>query len=537
MRHTVDLGSIAAVLLVLVAGLPATASATCGTEFEACDGIDNDCDGATDEGCSTCWGFSASPVVPFPLDWRTELRAHPDSKDIPLGGARIYGGFMDTNWLFLMSHRMAAFRPTFTTFKTESGFDFLSIGAETITGNMGPHTGNWVVPTSGTDPVAMRWRTDSSVEDIGFVLATLQAFCSDTTTVEFKTIGVNTGVDGIMLNAKDDAYATFTVPAQRQAFVNVDVMGGASMDLDLFAQDVTGGAKPFGSNSNDSDFFAIGGSVTGELLHIPASTSARQVTLRINAFSGSGRYRVFIATPAANLGETVEIAYEDNISFGSAADTRGRDAYRAARAWMLAATDGQYAITCATGTGACTDVDIETDLGDFFACWSCRDIIYMGDDLDDCVPALQTFGPSGSYIEVSNFYWQGTTGCGGPSTPNRVGMTLVHEWGHHEMDITPDERELTGDERIECSHSLMAGSSYTNYQQGGVCHFEFCADHNHFIQPESGASGTFPIFSNWWHLTDEHSGLTPPATGRTPDFSQLVTLGQRMGSFTVFNEL
>lgn len=523
-------------MLAFVA-LPSLSFATCGMAFEACfDGVDNDCDGATDEGCAACYFFTL-PTVAFPFDWRTELRADPDSKMIPLNDARLYGNFMDTNWKLLLSHRIVGFRLQFSGFNTENGFDFLKIDTELLQGNLGAFSTDFIFPTSVGTPVDMRWKTDSSINSLGFFISTLQAVCGSETTVTFKPVPINTGIDGVMLNAKDDAYASFTVPANRQAWVNIDVMGGGAMDIDLFATDVTAGPKPFAWNPGSSDFFEDGGTTTGELLFIPASAASRQIQLHLRGWSGSGRYRMFIASPVANSGETIEIAYEENLTFGGALDVLGRNAYRAARGWMLAATDGQYPISCGLGVGSCTDVEIEKDLGDWGACWSCRDIIFMDENLAGCEPAKMTIGPSGSYIEISKQFWAGVAGACPVVTSDRVGMTIVHEWGHKEFDITPDEREEFGTKRIECSHSLMAGSTASGCNLGGVCYFEFCSDDNHFVDPEGSASGTLPIFSNWFHLTDEHAALTPPPTGKTPDFSQLLTLRQRMGQFTVFSEL
>lgn len=241
---------------------------------------------------------------------------------------------------------------------------------------------------------------------------------------------------------------------------------------------------------------------------------------------------MFIASPKVRYNEVVELGYEENISWNGAADKRGMHSWAQARVWMMSATDGQYAISCGFGTGICTDADRQRDIIPWLGAY---DVAYLDNGTAPCADggANLALGLGGYYIAVDEGYWKGDAACGpnGPPSVQDVGRTLVHEWGHYEFDITPDEYDTSS--RTECSHSLMAGGwSSSCLSMVGFCHFEFCSAHNHFIDPESGASGTIPIFDNWWHLDDEYSALDGPSSGLTPDFSQLRTLHERINTYT-----
>lgn len=93
------------------------------------NGLDDDCDGNINEGCTTC---STSPSTPslFPYTVTSLLELRNDTN----APAAFYGMLVDTTWTFLPSSRMSYAGFRFSNFNTEPGNDFLSLGATSFLG-------------------------------------------------------------------------------------------------------------------------------------------------------------------------------------------------------------------------------------------------------------------------------------------------------------------------------------------------------------------------------------------------------------------
>lgn len=107
-------------LALLVAEASARADCTVLAPETCANGVDDDCDAHTNEGCSTCTGTVA--LFPYTMSSLAELRTDTNATNT------LYGMLVDTTWDFLPSHRIRQIGFRFSTFNTENNFDFLLLG-------------------------------------------------------------------------------------------------------------------------------------------------------------------------------------------------------------------------------------------------------------------------------------------------------------------------------------------------------------------------------------------------------------------------
>ncbi len=294
-------GSAALFLLCgLLLAAPRTARAECGSQFEICgNGIDDDCDGAIDEGCTLCT-YTPS-LFPYVMDSISEIRNETNNRGFK------YGTDTDRTWYFVPSHRVTGYGLRFGHFDTESTNDYLAIDGGPYSG---VHTPPYDIPPGGTQfmihadnsPIPFRWHSNASVFQSGFQISNFLASCNSGGGLVYSTIQVNQGYDGALLYSYDDAFVKFTLPANTPAYINMDMMG-TSANFDLYV-----------STSNSVRMSCSGGGViacgtttsaTGEAIAIAQSSQARTLYLTIHSASGRSRQSVCKRHQAASLLLTV----------------------------------------------------------------------------------------------------------------------------------------------------------------------------------------------------------------------------------------
>lgn len=510
-------------------GLQSCSGVTCGHIFELCgDGLDNDCDNSTDEGCTQCTASAAS----FPYVFNSQLEIRRDT--VQPGGSPVYGRRMDSTWKFIPSHRVNSFALRFDQFALESGFDSFKINGTQFSGTPALPFTTGMFNVSPGQQATLGFLTDTSVQNTGVRTSQVSATCNSGGSNWFYSMGLNEGADGVLLHQDDNAYFTFTLPAGREVFISLDHNFGAAADFDMFVT-FGGIGTLFGTSCSNSALCGFSGNTTGEVVHVPAQSSGdRTVKVNINAFSGSGRFRLFLASPVVSYPYDVDLAFEANVAAGSTDDQRAKGAWGQAQRIMMSATEGQYRIR--------SNAYVSRGV----SCYSCYDVVYS--DLNNltgtsnaCVPAQQTFSIGGPYIILIRPYWNlsgswfdwefNGASCSATATTERVGETIVHEWGHYEFGHG-DERDSS--QNNQCGFSLMAGSGLANFT-GGNQFFEFCTDSRHGTNPASGTSAATGS-SNWSDIIDEYSSMEAPSG--TGDFSRMTRLGDMMssGSFVSFTE-
>ena len=505
-------------------GLVGCNGVTCGDTFETCgDGLDNDCDGSTDEGCATCTSGTAT-AFPFNFNSINELR-----QDTVQPSGPVYGRLSDYDWRILPSHRMSSFSLKFDQFALEQGFDNFTINGTSFTGSPAlPFTTSTFNIFPGTSTF-LGLSTDSSVQTTGVRTTNINVKCNNGGGKQFNQISLNQGVDGALLYTDDNAYAQFTLPLGREAFISLDhdFNTSGTVDFDMF---VTWDSALFATGCNNAQVCGVSASSTGEVVHIPASFGGdRSVKVTINSWSGAGRYRLFVASPVVSFGNDVDLAFDANVTNGSTLDLRAKSEWARGQRQMMDATDGQYRID----ELAYVTRDV--------SCFSCYDLVFSNDsniNSTACIPAQTAYGIGGWYVVLSRPFWAGESSwveqgqpCTAPNSIDRVSETIVHEWGHYDFDLG-DERD--GIPRNQCGFSLMAGSGFANFTTGNH-EFEFCGSGRHGANPQTGATGATGN-DNWTDILSDYPEMSAPAG--TGDFSRMNRLGEMMEAraFVSFTE-
>lgn len=496
------------------------------------NGVDDDCDGLTDEGASQCG--SGTIQIPFTLDTSREFRAETKNYDNP----QHYGNDMDIQWTFLPSQRMQFYWFGFDRFDTEYSYDYLKVGSETLTGT--GHTGTWL-KGAGSALLPMQWYTDYSILGDGVRFQSLTSSCTNNGSGYIPTAQLYQGIDGALMYTGDNAFFTFTLPAYRTGIINLDHMGTAgTQNYNIFVKQ---SSAEFAANCN-SAWCGISASDTGETVGIGYATSTRQFVVNISSYQGAGRYRLFISAPVVSHPDAIDIGYEDRVVNGSAEDLRGRAVWGAARAVMLAATDGQFAMNGLA------------EVYNSISCYSCQDLIYSNKSTltGGCAPgATYNMGTAYSYVSLVRNFWRpystwvvnGVNCWGLPGSPytdaKKVAELVVHEWGHHEFWI-PDEYQVVGGAvEYQCGHSSMAGAHQFGFLYGTGVSAD--TDHTHitdfctyFTHGKDRTGGLPPPTdpSGWAYISSTYPQLNYPLISSDP--SQLRRLTEVMHTaFTTFN--
>ncbi len=510
-------------------GLSGCDGVVCGSMFERCDdGLDNDCDGGTDEGCT---GTSACPTTttanfPFVFNSQNELKKATNA-------VFQYSDDLNAKWKLIPSHRMSHFGFIFSQFNLEEDYDFFRITPSSTTTSL---TGELVlfipVPssvfplTSGTMPT-LRFESDgSNTTSAGVQISQVQAKCNAGGGMQFYSMDLNEGADGVLLHTDDNAYFTFYLPANRELFINMDHDFGPTVDFDMY---VTTSGTSFGTSSSNSAAFANSTDATGDVVHLAGSSSGRQVKVNIVSFAGAGRFRIFLASPVVQDSQSIELAFTDDVALGSDKDLRMKSEWADAQRFMMNSTNGQFRIR--------PDAYVSRDVW----CEICYDVVFRDHNTlpltcpGGCTPAcaVDNITVAGSYWSNENIYMVGNEVCHPNRTIETVARTLVHEWGHYDFGVWHEERadDAGGVSRNQCGWSIMAGS----YMAANLNHFEWCDADRHLMDPESGApSGGYD--DNWCYIIDEYPEMSEPEG--SGDFSQMRRLGELMRNrnFVTFTE-
>ena len=511
-------------------GLAGCTGVVCGSMFERCgDGLDNDCDGLIDEGCNLCTG--TMDEFPFVFNSQNELKKATNA-------LANYADRLSAKWKFIPSHRMTDFGFVFSHFHLEENYDFfhvtpsLTTATDSLTGELTlllPYYSNLYPLTQGTMPT-LRFASDNSIEtSTGVQISQVQAKCDSGGGLKYYSMSINEGADGVLLYTGDNAYFTFSLPANREVFINMDHDFGSIVNFDMFV--TTSGTK-FGTSSANSDAFANTTNSTGEVVHLDPVSFARQVRVNVVSKAGAGRFRIFLASPVVQDAQSIELAFVDDIAIGSALDLRMKQEWAETQRHMMNSTDGQFRIR--------PDAYIGRDVW----CEVCYDVVFRETNnaslpltcSGGCTPACSV-----DNITVAGPYWSssaqytsgdGTKTCNAGSVDS-VARTLVHEWGHYDFGMWHEERadDASGVSRNQCGWSIMAGSAKAR----DLNHFEWCDEDHHLTDREIGAPvGGYD--DNWAYITDEYPEMSVPAG--TGDFSQMKRLGElmRAQSFVTFTE-
>ncbi len=525
---------------------------------EVCgNGVDEDCDNAVDEGCGLLntlvtvpynfgtQGFKpATPVPGTAGQYGAELRTDPNY-------GLNYGPTMDYRWQLGMSSHAAACSINFAWFDTEANYDFLTLGSWSGTGTLqsvcvppcgGPGVSSGYFSGSGTTLPTARFFTDQNDSTrpppavLGFRAQSQQClYVAGTVTPNYYNIPVNTGIDGVLLHAKDDAYYSFVIPANREALVSLDHMGDTVQDFDLSS--ANGGIQP-SMQACGSAGTACSSAVRGEFLEISGGANPRTVNLRVHAYSGLGRYRLFVSVPnstypcsggtnVVDVGVESETSYTwEQLRIDAALTTMAVD--------LLAATDGQYIIS--------KSFHIQNGIP-YYIPFVAYEIVFNDDNnytnqTIPCSPAARVPTMFGDYIEVNRWFWRGeATPC--PitnATTTAVGEVLTHEWGHYAWQLN-DQYDTGNPSKMRCTHSMMSGPLQLTYANGNVCYLEFCTSVDHNTSPQTGAGNpSTPATNDWGHIVSTCTNMATPSAGGTivsSDFSQLSYMANGGMSFAM----
>lgn len=540
--------------------------AVCGSTVEICgDGADNDCDGTADEGC----GCLNTPVTaPYAFSSSTELRRLPmwAPANIKIKKGKLgvvdhypYGSNMENHWTFAASHLASACRIGFAAFQTQPG-DSLSFGGWTGSGQLaalGPSTGLdtvavWSSWFSTTPEAPATWKTDNSLQNLGFVATQVECFCSNPpSSPNWVTLDPNSALDGALLFPKDDIYVRVDVPPDHDLYVNVDRMaapGEAAADFNVMY--TTSGQIP-APNDCGSVYAGCTTAPTGDMVGVPGQPWSQTVSIRVHAKSGKGRFRLFAAMPLArpepnpNALFPTEVGVDRNVYGTNWEKPRIQGFLAQSSQQLLAATDGQFE----PERYWLLDNDVW-----WFIPASSYDI-WLTDNNDGCGNSTvagccwNCSTPWSGCIELNRWFWRGEVKAGnseGSSTGRSVGEVLAHELGHLAFTL-PDEYTTAqqvntympaGSRR--CSHSMMAGAGNVRYSYqrytGDWNAFELCGPANHESNPVNTLS-SFGDSSAWARAVAAYPTLLPPKFGSlfiSNDFSQLRRTSELLESYTLF---
>lgn len=517
-------------LLLTLVGLaqlqPELALAQCVSSFEACsNGVDDDCDGGTDEGCSTCG----------PSTWETDTRygfsSLSEIRNAVNNIGANYANDIDLAWSFLPSHRMTNMAMIFSSFRLETGWDYFKIGTSQFTGTTLTDTGAIGVPNS-TSLMTMEFTTDASVIDSGLQATHMWATCANSGG-QYRTVPLNMGVDGVLLYSRDNATFEFTLPANRHAYINVDTCFSAldcGKDFDIFVSDTTvvSGFLSYQSfTSGAGKFSASTTSEFGDMIYIAPSSSSRTFHGNIVSWNGDGRFRAFVVSPVDDYDQGYVDVGIEKTSPTSGEIERVKNSLAALNTGFLVATDGQYEVS--------RSYELTKDVYFF----SFYDIVFS-----EITQMSTEFGPafacnggvmhdSGvtTYIVMAGPYWKGsaswtdgtTNCCNNVSTCSQpeavVGRSVAHEWGHFEFGIL--DEYASGGAPNGCGRSMMAGTFNADYDVGNRA-FEFCTTSLHGLDTTNGINPVPSSANNWGNLDSAHPAMSTPT--RQGDFSQLIRL-------------
>lgn len=523
--------SMALMLQLPAAPALALTAETCGNQ------VDEDGDGSTDEGCNLLGTFVDVPYrfgttgkqgVEGPWQFGAELR-------MGVGAPETYGQYMDYRWLMAFSSNAYACRWLFSWFDTEGPYDHFDIGGWSGTGtleNSAPPAELWtdfVFPADSGNSVPARFYTDLNNitrpnQALGFQMDTEQClYIGSAAYPPVANLPLNTGIDGTLLHAKDDAYFTFYLPGGRELYINVDHLGNEAQNYDLMVQETfVSGAFAVPTFAGCSATTGCSTASTGETLRI-GSGMGRHFALRVHAKAGKGRYRLFLASPVQSYpcqggANPIEVLVEDETDYDWE-QARINLALQSMVAMVLAATDGQYMVA--------RRFEIKNGGPWPFQAYE----IVLNNDADcgiscgECTPGTRYY-TTFDYIEIPKWFWRGEvkTQCFYTSaSTSQVGSVLAHEWAHYVWDL--NDQYVSGSERKKCTHSLMAGPTGMTYINTDYRYFEFCSAKDHNKEPEPGPVDA--TLADWNHITAECPNMTAPQAGGvaiSSDFSQLVNL-------------
>lgn len=507
---------VAAVAAVSVLAMSNPCWAECIAAFENCgDNIDNDCDGATDEGCTACTGPNLSILVPYLFDTLQEVRKSTNAMTD-------YGNNLNHQWQFLPSHRMTAAAIFFESINLEATFDWFGFGTSEVTGDQAWGVQD-VIPNSQA-LVPMFMESDGSVHESGIRTNYIAAACASGGG-QYRLLSINAGVDGALLYPFDNATFEFVLPANREAFVTIDtaLSDDSGKDFDLFVTDTAFHPTFFAYQADgpaQGRFFGQSFSETGEVVYIEPSSTQRTFHGNIVSWTGAGRFRLFIASPAAHWPDPIDTCIQRDAPVAWEV-ARVKQIAASATAWMLAATDGQFDMR--------RSFALADNMSFFEAELSC-DIWFSEEDdaPTDCSPGTA----SPFLIEIRRPYWRGESSwtddgqncCNSGfcnATTSRVAETVVHEWGHLDAGLD-DEYDSDGNDR--CGVSLMAGSGRHDFLSGNNS-WEFCTGESHGDEVQGFLSALPAGADNWADWDAIYSAVVAPPS---PDFSQLQALREVM---------
>jgi hypothetical protein len=376
-----------------------------------------------------------------------------------------YTNYVDYNWMLFTNPKVKDLKLRFDVFDTEAGWDLLYVGSfETLSGN--PVTGWRTYNLAGTGQesgVALRFYTDSTVIDRGFVIGDAAVRCGSSGASTTPIISATKRIDGFLLGTNDSV--SFRFPTTPN-YIYVTLWGQpVGSDFDLYQRG--NGSMP------TKNVYDRRSATTGQMesIQIPQGAYGSYHYVVVHSYSGGGSFSLrFSEAKGPPNSQLFTRKAGANFNANAGQITIMKDILRRGMRRFFGANEGQIVVT---------RTDFFNNTGS--DCTNCG-----GSNCDICFRTETGF--CGACCENGKIkLFRTAAGIDEWHTP----AVLAHEFGHCPGGL-PDEYQ---------NHNSAA--------HGGVCGSDCRCGHSHMCN-------LIPNQNNWCieadHKKDPHSHVCTPCS-------------------------